>query len=198
MFHVELRQRPNVARAFNLTQEEVREQFLVPLGTGRPFAYSGHEWDGGKAELTVLEGPRLEPNQLIFGRGWPNAQKLSTDVSAEIATQSRAEAESREVVGRLQERILGGLIGGPIALAQLLPLADDLLPGRGSGERLAAVAQAVWELLHRHRADLVDPTGSAMPQGEWQQALLAEETWSPDQATTSAISLARSSSDANR
>jgi hypothetical protein len=179
MFHVELRQRPNVARAFNLTQEEVREQFLVPLGTGRPFAYSGHEWDGGKAELTVLEGPRLEPNQLIFGRGWPNAQKLSTDVSAEIATQSRAEAESREVVGRLQERILGGLIGGPIALAQLLPLADDLLPGRGSGERLAA-------------------TGSAMPQGEWQQALLAEETWSPDQATTSAISLARSSSDANR
>ncbi len=198
MFHAELRQRPNVARAFNLTAAQLGAQFLAPIAAGSSFEYAGHEWDGATVKLTVLEGPRLEPGQLMLGRGWANAQKFSTDVSDRIATRAQAEGQDREAVQRLQERIVGGLIGGPLALPRAVTLADDLLAGRRASERLAAAEQAVWELLHRGGVELVDGAGTPVRADQWQGVLLRWESWSPAQATTSAISLARSSSDANR
>ena len=134
----------------------------------------------------------------MLGRGWTNAQKLSTDVSDRIATRAQADTGDREVVRRLQERIVGGVIGGPLALARVVTLADDLLAGHRASERLAAAEQAVWDLLHRGGAELVDGTGTTIPPDRWQGVLLRWESWSPAQATTSAISLARSSSEANR
>ena len=43
VFHVELRQRPNMARAFNLSEEEVIARFLKPLMAGRPLIYEDRD-----------------------------------------------------------------------------------------------------------------------------------------------------------
>lgn len=198
MFHVELTQRPNVARAFNLSDESVQSQFVTPLLSGGIFEYAGHEWEAHKARLTIVEGRALAPNELLLGRGWTNARKVGTDVTARFVDQARVQAEQRDAVARLGERILGAVAAGPITLVNAAGLADDLLAGRADQARLAVTAQAAWELLHRGRATLLDGDGARIPREEWEATLLSWAGVAGAQATTSAISLARSESDANR
>jgi hypothetical protein len=198
MYHVELRQRPNVARAFNISEEKLQSEFLAPLFGGKPFEYAGHEWDGRQAHVTILEGPELAPNQLLLGRGWSNAEKLGADVTQRILAASRTDAARREVVQRASERILGRIAAGQLELDAVLALVDDLLAGRPASERYAAAAQAAWELLHRGQAVLLDATGMPVARDRWQELLLGWAGQTGDQATTSSISLARSASDANR
>lgn len=198
MYHLELRQRPNVARAFNLSEDKLRAEFLAPLLGGKPFEYAGHEWDGRKARVTILEGPQLAPNQLLLGRGWSNAEKLGADVTERILAASWTEAKHREVVQRLSERILGRIAAGPLELGAAVGLVDDLLAGSPAGGNHAIIAQAVWELLHRGQAVLLDAGGTPVARDRWQELLLGWANRTGDQATTSSISLARSGSDANR
>jgi hypothetical protein len=198
MFHVELRQRPNVARTFNLTGEALRAQVVSKLRSGELFEYAGHEWDGRQAHVTILEGPQLAPHELLLGRGWSNAQKSGTDVTGKVLEHSQSDAGRRDAIDRLTERILGRISAQPLTLAAAVSLADDLLPGHRASERLAVAELAAWELLHRGRADLVDGSGTAIGPQEWEQLLLRWETWSGAQATASSISLARSASEENR
>ena len=198
MYHVELRQRPNVARAFNLSEDKLRSEFLAPLFGGKPFEYAGHEWDGRNAHVTILEGPQLAPNQLLLGRGWSNAEKLGVDVTQRILAESRTEAIRRELVRRSSERILGRIAAGPLELGDAPALVDDLLAGRPASDRYATAAQAAWELLHCGHAVLLDAAGTPVARERWQELLLGWASQTGDQATTSSISLARSESDANR
>jgi hypothetical protein len=83
MYHLELRQSPNRAWRFNLTEQELRavldpwvRQQIVELGEKR--------WAPERSTITVLEGPALEVQQLAMGRGWQAAQRSSEDVTDRV------------------------------------------------------------------------------------------------------------------
>jgi hypothetical protein len=198
VYHVELKQHSEVARAFNLSEDELRQGLLEPLTRGGPFRFADRDWDAGELTPTILEGRRLRPGELVIGLGWPNAFRLGTDVTDPMLAAVRAEAQRREAVQRLSERILGRIGAGPLELTAAVAVADDLLAGHSVSERFATTAQAAWELLQRQRAELVDAAGAPIDPDQWQQVLLGWASASGDQATTSAISLKRSESDANR
>ena len=63
MFHVELRQFPNVTRAFNLTREELDERILGPWIAQAGIELNDRRWSTEKARLTVYE--------LASGQGMP-------------------------------------------------------------------------------------------------------------------------------
>ena len=187
-----------MARAFNLTDEALRAQFVTRLLAGEVFEYADREWDARKAHVTILEGPQLAAHELLLGRGWTNAQRTATDVTEQLLAQSRSDAGRRDVIVALTDRIVGRIAAEPLPLQAAVSLADDLLPGHRPSERLAVAELATWELLHRRRADLVDGSGVRLGQGEWESLLLRWETWTGGQATRSSISIVRSESDENR
>jgi hypothetical protein len=88
MYHVELRQFPHSAWRFNLGEQELRG-LLEPWTRDRIVVFGEQKWDPEKATLTVLEGPKLELGQLSMGRGWRNAQRVSTDVTARLLDRAR-------------------------------------------------------------------------------------------------------------
>jgi len=196
MYHVELRQRPHVARAFNLTAEDLDRHFVAPFLARRVLVYGEREWLPGKTKLTIYEGRELRPDEIGMGRGWGNVTRTGSDVSEQMLKRAPAAGAGRapELV-RLKERLVGRLGAGPVALGEAVALADDLLPGRRASERLGLAELAVWELLHERAADLLSG-GEELAREEWERRLLDWRTWA--QATTSSISLTRSSSEANR
>lgn len=203
MLHVELRQRPHVARAFNLREPEVAARFLRPLLAGRPLTYADRDWDPKRTKLTVLEGPELGLEELGIGRGWANAQRSGTDVTERLLARARELTARPPELDRLKERIVGRIDAGPLPLTRVVVLTEELMPGHRASERLSVAELAVWELLHERVVELLARDAAAIePVAEpgWQAHLLSWESWSAAdaQATTSAIILARSASDANR
>lgn len=199
-FHLELRQRPHVARAFNLDEREVVARFVAPVRAGRTLVYQEREWSPRKLRLTILEGPELRPDEIGMGRGWANATRHGTDVTERFLASGERQPPPRPAgVDQLKERLLGRLAAGELALGEAVVLADELLPGRRVSERLGLTEMAVWELLHERRAELLGAGGTAVPEAAWQERLLAWGSWGAgDQATTSSIRRIRSESVANR
>jgi hypothetical protein len=192
VFHVELKQRPHTTRAFNLTEEELHQRFLGPLRAGRSVSYAEREWDPGRTRLTIYEGRALRPEEIGLGRGWQNVMRTGSEVTERVlGAPPAAPAERPAAVDQLRERILGRLTAGPQTLAEVVEMADALLPGARPSQRLSAAELAVWELLHEGAVELQ----GHRPE-EWEETLLDRVAWS--QATTSSISLARSASEANR
>ena len=72
MFHLELRQFPHVARAFNLSREELERRFVGPWVSGQAIDQDDRRWSPEKARLTILEGPELRLEEIGLGRGWAN------------------------------------------------------------------------------------------------------------------------------
>jgi len=72
MFHVELRQFPHLARAFNLTGEELQERIVAPWVAGEMVDWGDQRWAPERARLTIYEGPRLRPDA-ISARGRASA-----------------------------------------------------------------------------------------------------------------------------
>ena len=58
MFHVELRQFPHVARAFNLSREQLFARILRPLAAGRPVELNDRRWSPEKAKLAIRSEER--------------------------------------------------------------------------------------------------------------------------------------------
>ena len=195
MLHLELRQGRTVARAFNLTEEELHSRFLRPYLSGHVVTHQDHEFEPRKARVTIVEGPELGPESMGMGRGWANATKAGTDVTERVLAAARTETQRPAGLDELKARLLGRLDAGPVGLDRIVALAGDLLPGHRVSARLALAELAAWELLHEGSASL-RRDGAPVAQPDWQAELLRWTAWS--QATTSAISLARSSSDANR
>jgi 2-iminobutanoate/2-iminopropanoate deaminase len=84
VYHMELRHFPRNLCRFNLSAEELRATVLEPWAADRPFDLGELRWDPRQARLTVLEGPRIPPEQLSMGRGWRTAQRQSRDVTAQL------------------------------------------------------------------------------------------------------------------
>ena len=90
-FHLEVSRSLNRARLFNLDEAGL-SRVLAPWAQGQPVEIGEREWDPGESELTVLDGPVLEPPDLAMGQGWNNAAKVSRDVSREVLERARADA----------------------------------------------------------------------------------------------------------
>jgi hypothetical protein len=93
MFHVELRQFPHNACAFNLSDAEL-SQIVEPWSRERWIEFGERKWNPHQARMTVLEGPHLPVEDLAMGRGWRNAQHRSTDVTERVIAQALASASA--------------------------------------------------------------------------------------------------------
>jgi len=171
VYHLQLRMRPHMARAFNLTAEELTGRFLAPLVNGRELVYNDREWLPRKTTVTVYEGPELPVEQMGMGRGWGNVQRTGTDVTDRLLGQAREQAARHPALDRLLERLTGRLSAGPVTLAEVVGLTD----GRRVSERVAVAEMAVWELLQGGRATLVSE-GAPVDS----EVLLRPESWVQD------------------
>ena len=180
-FHLELKDGREIVRAFNLSEEDVRRQVILPLRAGVSFTYQEKDFEPRKARLVVMEGDHLAPGMLGLGQGWTNACKLGTDVTQRFLSEGGGSASpgvTLEISGRLRERLLGRLAAGPLALGDGVGLTTDLLEGHRVSERLAAVEIAVWEMLHSGAIDLA-PDAESAPLGadQWESVVLDPATW---------------------
>ena len=176
VYHLQLRMRPYLARAFNLTEAELTARFLAPLVNGRELIYSDREWSPRKTKVTVYEGPELPVEQMGLGRGWGNVQRNGTDVTDRILAQARAQTARHPALDRLQERLTGRMSVGAVPLADVVGLADQLMDGHRVSEQLAVAETAVWEMLHGERASLLDDDSVVEP-ARWQELLLRSDSW---------------------
>jgi hypothetical protein len=119
-YHVEIRRGlSRVARAFNLSESELRRQILEPWFHGAPVQFGERQWEPAKCELTVLAGPELDSSRLAIGQGWSNAERTAEDVTARLlaapplptavavlAQSAEAAQTARAVLARIELRAL--------------------------------------------------------------------------------------------
>jgi hypothetical protein len=150
MYHLELRQFPHNLCRFNLTEQDLRA-LLAPWVLDRPVELGERRWSPLQASLTVLEGPRLELQQLSMGRGWRTAQREGEDVTARVIAAAsdavRTAAGAQPVAAPSSQGssapppIDAAAIGDPLALG--VQLASLL--GGDPARLLAAWRQAAAE-----------------------------------------------------
>lgn len=189
VFHVQLRQFPHSARAYNLTRAELERRFTKPWASGQQVATEDRTWSPEKARLTVYESRPLRTDELAIGRGWSNVERQGADVTArELAvarpapTAARPSAEPPLALAAVKDELVS-LIGiSPIPVSRAVSLARIAAPGARASERLALAEQAVWELLHERRVDLVRVGAQqpAIPASEWESLLLSWATWTKE------------------
>ncbi|HEY6398238.1 MAG TPA: hypothetical protein VIX82_12365 [Solirubrobacteraceae bacterium] len=204
-FHVQLRQFPHVARAFNLSAEELSASVLAPWVAGKKVHLSDQRWDPERARLTIYEGPQLRVDEIGLGRGWANVTRTGADVTVALLERVRGNIDGGARTDSLKAIIEARCALAPLALSEVVTLAGN--EQMRASERLARAEQAVWELLHVGRVRLVR-AGEAPAADQWRGVLLSWRAWCEPatalegpprgQATTSAISRERSESEANR
>jgi hypothetical protein len=149
MYHLELRQFPHNLCRFNLTEQDLRV-LLAPWVLEKPLELGERKWSPHQATITVLEGPRLELQQLSMGRGWRAAQRASEDVTARViaaateapgALAARAPAPARPAQAASDASVETSLMADPLALG--VQLASVL--GGDPARLLAAWRQASAE-----------------------------------------------------
>jgi hypothetical protein len=175
VFHVELRQFPHQARAFNLTREQLDVRILAPWISGASVELDDRRWSPERAKLTVYEGPELAPEELGMGRGWGNVTREGEDVTARVL----AEQAHPPPVAELKRDLLDRRDHGPVSLWELVELAGERYPRSRVSERIALCEQAVWELLHAGELRLVR-AGFPLAREGWQEVLLSWGAWRDD------------------
>ncbi len=90
VFHVELRHFPRNLCHFNMGASELQSAILEPWAADRVFDLGDLRWDPRQARLTILEGPRIPPDQLTMGRGWSTAKRQGADVTAQLLAAAGA------------------------------------------------------------------------------------------------------------
>jgi hypothetical protein len=93
MYHLELRQFPNHACRFNLSEQELHA-IVEPWTRQQIIEVGERKWAPERATLTVLQGPRLETQQLAMGRGWRAAQRSGEDVTERVLAGATRAAQS--------------------------------------------------------------------------------------------------------
>jgi len=182
MFHVQLRQFPNVARAFNLTREQLDARILTPWAAGEPFEWSERRWSPEKVKLTIYEGPALRPDEIGLGRGWANVTRTGEDVTERVLGETERPGDREAALSALREEIAARCGAAPLLLRHAVTVAGELNPESLVSERLALAERAVWELLHLGEVSLMRD-GVAAAREEWQPLLLDWASWAGDQAT---------------
>jgi hypothetical protein len=169
VFHVELRRFPHLARAFNLTAEELQTQIVLPWVRGAAVQLQDRRFTPDRARLTIYEGPEIAAQERGLGRGWSAVTRDGEDVTARMI---EAVGQLVPRASEIRRRLVNG--SGMVVLSEVVTLAGQ--SGRPS-ERLAVAEQAVWELLHEGRAALMR-CGIEVPHEDWERLLLRWETWS--------------------
>jgi 2-iminobutanoate/2-iminopropanoate deaminase len=90
VYHVELRHFPRNLCHFNMGAVELQSAILEPWAADRMFDLGDLRWDPRQARLTILEGPRIPPDQLTMGRGWSTAKRQGSDVTARLLAATGA------------------------------------------------------------------------------------------------------------
>jgi len=176
MFHLELRQFPHVARAFNLEREELDARILMPWAEGTAVELDDRRWAPERAKLTIYEGRALASDELGMGRGWSNAGRTGEQVTGRLLAETEQRIKVPPVLVELKGELLARCAQGRLALGELVAPTDSQEPRRRASERLALAEQAVWELLHERQLQLVRDGAPLAPE-EWQPALLSWTTW---------------------
>jgi hypothetical protein len=203
VFHVELRQFPHVARAFNLSAEQLHARIVGPWVRDQMVELDDRRWAPERAKLTIYEGPQLDTSDLGLGRGWGNVTRTGSDVTDQVVAAARtapastatrsapASAAARSApasaspedrpapspVAAFKRRLLEELAGDPVPLARTPGLATDRALGVRASQRLAVAEEGVWELLHEGRVRLVQ-NEEAIQRDRWEAVVLAWPSWS--------------------
>ncbi len=190
MFHVELRQFPNVGRSFNLSRDELEARILNAWVAERPVEFDDRRWSPEKAKLTIYEGPRLRQEEIGLGRGWANVTRSGEEVTARVLEEARAgqAPERADSVAQLKLVLIGRMAAGPFPIGDAVALACVEHPGRRVSEQLALAEQAIWELLHQHRVRMIC-SEREVPAEQWQSVLLAWETWGRERSEIALVAL---------
>jgi hypothetical protein len=175
MYHLELRQFPHAARAFNLDRATLDTRFLKPFVAGDPIDYEDRRWAPEKTRLTVLEGPALDPAEFGLGRGWGNATIHGVDVTKQVLSEIDRGAEARPEVESLKDAI-AEVAGVPITFPDAVALAAAKQPLWRASEQLSMAEQAVWEMLHQGRLQMRDGD-ETVERERWQPIVLSWSTW---------------------
>jgi hypothetical protein len=175
VFHVELRKFPHQARAFNLTEDELRARILLPWVRGAQVELEDQSFTPEKARLTIYEGPALAAEDRGLGRGWSTVTRDGDDVTARLLEAVRGSVPR---ASDLKDKLLEA---APIALGEVVSLAAG---SARPSERLAVAEQAVWELLHEGVVR-IERDGTPVASEEWEALLLRWESWTDRRVTIS-------------
>ncbi len=188
MFHVELRQSFHTARAFNLSEPELRDQILTDWTAGRTVRWAERQFSPEKASLTIVSGPELRPDEMGMGRGWQQAVRDGQDVTEQLLRGSGPETDFKAVVLALSGE-------APVTPDALLEAAEARWPHARLSERVALCEQAVWELLHQGEVALRLPGDpEPTPPERWQEFLLRTASWTGGAASPTIARLKPSAS----
>jgi len=176
MYHLELRQFPHVARAFNLNREELDARFVRPWVAGTIIEHDERRWAPDKVRMTIYEGPELRLDEIGLGRGWGNVVKTSKDVTATVLADAERGAQARPEVEALKGAI-AEVAANPLAGDDVWALAAAAHPAWRASEQLELAEQAVWEMLYQGRLTM-SLGGEPVPQERWQAIVLSWTTWS--------------------
>jgi hypothetical protein len=198
MFHVELRQFPYVARAFNLTPDELQTRVLGAWVRGESVELDDRHWGPEKARLTIYEGPQLKQEEMGLGRSWANVTKNCTEVTEQLLTLERQAAASAgagnrspETVSRLQAEIVERCALAELVVSELIELLSRRHPDWRVSDRIALAEQSIWQLLHQGRLTISWADGGPpIEKDAWGPVLLSWRTWSPDGAPDVLLGLA--------
>lgn len=188
MFHLELRQFPHQTREFNLTREQLEARVVGPWVRGELVALGDRRWDPERAKLAIYEGRALATEEIGMGRGWANATRTGEEVTARVLAE--AQEGGRPPLAELKQAVLARCTGTRLDAHEVVELVGDgPLPARAS-ERLALAEQAVWELLHERKVELVREGATLEPEA-WRAALISWATWSGRDRGSGAVFLER-------
>ena len=154
MFHVELRRFPHVARAFNVSDDELRTRYVIPWVRGSAIVLEDRRWTlDKKTRLTIYEGSPIAPEERGLGRGWSAVTREGRDVTEQLLDEVRKAVAPSVPLPELKAALLTAAHKGPVRAGEAVTLAG----GRGRvSERLAVAEQA---LTGRGRI-LVRPSGT--------------------------------------
>ncbi len=167
MFHVELRRFPHVARAFNLSAEELQQRIVTPWVAGAAIDFDERTWEPARTKLAIYEGPEVRSEDMGLGRGWAAATRAGAEVTARVLDEARAS------VDHFKAELL---TCARLTLDEVVALVGRTHPGARVSDRLALAERAVWELLHEGRLGLFGAHG-AIKREEWADVLLGWESW---------------------
>ncbi len=174
-FHVELRQFLHVARAFNLTREELDARILRPWATGQTIALQDRNWSAAKSKLTIIEGPELASGDLGLGRGWGTAVREGDDVTGALVAEAERQV-GPSPADELKRDIVSAAALSPLPLRAVVELVAVRNPQRRPSELVAVTEQAVWELLHQGSLAMLRGD-RPVDRDHWQRVLLSWPSW---------------------
>ena len=163
VYHLELRSFPHVARAFNLDRETLDTSFVKPWVAGEMIDYDDRRWRAESTRLKVLEGSEPVRAELGLGRGWGEATRRARDVTDAVIAEIRRGADARPEVESLKVAIAEVARGGgrDLAFGDVIALAGAAHPLWRASEQLSLAEQAVWEMLHQRRLEMLAGGGDA-------------------------------------